>query len=54
MEQTDRSQRVAWWGSWKRLAEEHICIYARPINTDNNVVKACGVGGTGWRKAKAG
>ena len=38
MEQTDRSQRGGVEGDWKRLAKEHICIYAEPTDTDNNVV----------------
>ena len=29
-------------GDWKRLAKEHICVYARPMDTDNKVVKAVG------------
>ena len=27
-------------GDWKRLAKEHICIYAKPMDTDNDAVKA--------------
>ena len=27
-------------GNWKRLAKEHTCIYAQPMDTDKNVVKA--------------
>ena len=32
------------WEDWKRLAKEHIRVYAKPMDTDYNVVKA-GVGG---------
>ena len=32
-------------GDWKRLAKEHICIYAKAMNTDNNVVDVRGLGG---------
>ena len=46
MEQTDRPLREESWGDWKRLAKEHICIYANPMGTDHSVVKAGG-GGTG-------
>ena len=40
MEQSDISQRGGWWKDWKKLVKEHICIYAKPMDTDNNVVKA--------------
>ena len=33
-------------GDWKRLAKEHICIYAKPMDTDNNVAKTRG--GSDW------
>ena len=33
-------------GNWKKLAKEHICIYAWPMDTDNNVMKG-GHGGGG-------
>lgn len=40
MEQTDRSQSGGKWGRyWKRLAKEHRCIYAEPMDTDNNMVE---------------
>lgn len=44
-------RRKRGWGYWKRLAKEHIYIYAEPMNTDNNVVEA-GVRGAGWRETK--
>ena len=31
----------------KRVAKEHICTYAQPMDTDNNVVKARGDRGWG-------
>lgn len=34
-------------GDWKGLAEEHMCIYEHPRDTDNNVGKAKGAGGWG-------
>ena len=36
-------------GDWKRLAKKHICIYAKPMNTDNKVerVGVLGLGGGG-------
>lgn len=39
MEQTDRSQREGEWGDGKRLTKEltSICIYAKPMDTDNSV-----------------
>ena len=49
MEQSDISQRGGWWKDWKKLVKEHICIYAKPMDTDNNVVKA-EVGNRTWWK----
>ena len=41
MEQIDRSGGGGGrGGDWKRLAKEHICTYAKPMDTDSNVVKA--------------
>ena len=56
MEQTYRSQKgEECWGDWRRLSEEHMCLYARPIDTDNNMVKARVYGrGAGWKGAKEG
>ena len=53
MEQTDRSQRGGVDGGWKKLAKERTCMYAKPLDTDNNVVKAGGLE-AGWRRAKRG
>ena len=39
---TDLRGQVGGGGDWKRLAKEHICVYARPMDTDNKVVKAVG------------
>ena len=39
-------------GNWKKLAKEHICIYAWPMDTDNHVVKARVGVGAGWRRDK--
>lgn len=39
--------RGGWSGGWKRLAEEHMWIYAEPTDTDNEVVKWRGGGGGG-------
>lgn len=44
-------RRNGGWGDWKRLAKEHIYIYAEPMDTDNDVVEA-GVWGAGWRETK--
>ena len=43
-------------GDWKRLAKEHICIYAKPMDTDNNILKAGGggLGGGGQRRGQWG
>ena len=38
----------------KRLAKEHICIYAKPMDTDNSAVKTGVRVGAGWRGAKGG
>ena len=58
MEQIDNFKKRGVAGNWKRLAKEHTCIYAQPMDTDKNVVKAGDggqVGGRGWvEKAKAG
>ena len=35
------------WGDWKRLAKQHICMYAKPMDTDDKVVKAQGWAGSG-------
>ena len=40
--QTDRTQGGGGKGDWKRLARGHTCVYAWPMGTDNNVVKAQG------------
>lgn len=53
MGQTDRSQRGEGWGDWTSLAKEHTFIYAKPMDTDNNIMKAGG-GGAGCRRAKEG
>lgn len=45
MEQTDGSQSGRGVMDWKRLTNIHICIYAKPMNTDKNVGKARGRGG---------
>ena len=54
MEQTDRSWRGEGWKDWKRLAKEHICIYAEPMDTDNSVVKAREGAKVGQRGTKRG
>ena len=35
---------------WKRLAKEDICIYAKPMDTNNDVVKGGGWGLDGEEK----
>ena len=39
---------------WKRLANVHVCTYAKPMDADNNVVKGRGTQGraTWWRGEK--
>ena len=58
MEQIDRFQRGEdGAGDWKRLAKEHICIYAKPMDIDNTVVKLGGGGagqGLGGGRKKVG
>ena len=45
MDQTNRSQRRG-GGDQKRSAKGHRCIYAKPMDTDNSVVKpGWGTGG---------
>ena len=39
------------WGDWKNLAKEHMCVYAKPMDTDSSVVQA-GVGGMGENGAR--
>lgn len=42
-------------GDWKRVAEDHECRYAQPMDRDNDVVKAGGTGsGAGQSRAKGG
>ena len=41
------------WRDWKRLAEEHICICAWPVDTDDTVVKAKWEG-VGWKRVSRG
>lgn len=44
-QQIEESQREG--GGGKRLIKDSICILAQPMNTDNNALKARGVGGSG-------
>ena len=51
---TDRQlSEGRWQGDWKRLAEEHICICAWPVDTDDTVVKAKWEG-VGWKRVSRG
>ena len=44
MEQTDRARGEGDREDWKKSGEEHICIYAEPMDTDNNVMRTRGMG----------
>ena len=55
MERIEQISEGQGWGDQRRLAEERICIYAQPLDTDEDVVKpwrGWGLSGGGRSRGK--